>query len=297
MLDAMNGVLLVLIVQVIVAIGLAVYASSKASGRRSAASLADAKADARRVIERLGGQVLNLTGTDDASKQAMADASERFTAASSAIDQATTARQALLAKESALEGLYYVRAARTAMFSNLQPIIALVVAIPDALATRQAIVYARARNPRVEVVARAHSEAEEVELRQLGAMRIVVAERELGNQLVRHALRRFGVSAVRGVVSLAAVLLIVAALWAPPAPAQEVPELRITSTNYIAIDADTDVLDCTYNNQLQIGALKINKNSTKGNGTSAVANAVAGNACSGPRPSPWPTSSALFSIP
>ncbi len=71
---------------------------------------------------------------------------------------------------------------------------ALVVAIPDALATRQAIVYARARNPRVEVVARAHSEAEEVELRQLGAMRIVVAERELGNQLVRHALRRFGVS-------------------------------------------------------------------------------------------------------
>ena len=72
--------------------------------------------------------------------------------------------------------------------------LALVVAIPDALATRQAIVYARARNPRVEVVARAHSEAEEVELRQLGAMRIVVAERELGNQLVRHALRRFGVS-------------------------------------------------------------------------------------------------------
>jgi hypothetical protein len=93
----------------------AVYASAKASGRRSAASLADAKADARRVIERLGGQVLNLTGTDDASKQAMADASERYTAASSAIDQATTARQALLAKESALEGLYYVRAARIAM--------------------------------------------------------------------------------------------------------------------------------------------------------------------------------------
>ena len=67
------------------------------------------------LIERLGGQVLNLTGTDDASKQAMADASERYTAASSQIDQATTARQAALAKESAIEGLYYVRAARTAM--------------------------------------------------------------------------------------------------------------------------------------------------------------------------------------
>jgi hypothetical protein len=45
----------------------------------------------------------------------MADASERFTAAGSQIEQATTARQALLAKESAMEGLYYVRAARVAM--------------------------------------------------------------------------------------------------------------------------------------------------------------------------------------
>src|SRR5258708_22699267 len=111
----MSGVLLVLIIVVSAAIGLAVYSSSKASGRRNAASLADAKADARRLIERLGGQVLNLTGTDDASKQGMADASERYTAASSQIDQATTARQAALAKESAVEGLYYVRAARTAM--------------------------------------------------------------------------------------------------------------------------------------------------------------------------------------
>jgi hypothetical protein len=111
----MNGVLLVLIIVVIAAIALAVYSSSKASGRRNATSLADAKADARRLIERLGGQVLNITGTDDASKQAMADASERYTAASSQIDQATTPRQAVLAKESAIEGLYYVRAARTAM--------------------------------------------------------------------------------------------------------------------------------------------------------------------------------------
>jgi uncharacterized membrane protein YgcG len=111
----MNGVLLVLIIVVVGAIGLAVYSSSKASGKRNAASLADAKADARRLIERLGGQVLNLTGNDDASKQAMADASERYTAASSQIDQATTSRQAALAKESAIEGLYYVRAARTAM--------------------------------------------------------------------------------------------------------------------------------------------------------------------------------------
>ena len=111
----MNGALLLLILIVLIGIGVAMYASSRASGRRAESSLADAKADARRVIERLGGQVLNLSGTDDASKQAMADASERYTAASSQIEQATSAKQALLAKESALEGLYYVRAARTAM--------------------------------------------------------------------------------------------------------------------------------------------------------------------------------------
>ncbi|AQA06567.1 hypothetical protein BVC93_20660 [Mycobacterium sp. MS1601] len=111
----MDGFLLLLILVVVGAIGLAVWSSSRNSGRRNEASLADAKADARRVIDRLGGQVINLSGNDDASKQALADASERFTAAGSQIEQATTAKQALLAKESALEGLYYVRAARLAM--------------------------------------------------------------------------------------------------------------------------------------------------------------------------------------
>jgi hypothetical protein len=111
----MNGVLLVLIILVVAAIGLAVWSASRNSASRNAASLADAKADARRAIDRLGGQVINLTGTDDASKQALADASERFNAAGGQIEQATTAKQALLAKESANEGLYYVRAARTAM--------------------------------------------------------------------------------------------------------------------------------------------------------------------------------------
>ena len=111
----MDGFLLVLIIVVVGVIGLLVWSSSRNSASRNAASLADAKADARRTIDRLGGQVINLSGTDDASKQALADASERFNAAGGQIDQATTAKQALLAKESALEGLYYVRAARTAM--------------------------------------------------------------------------------------------------------------------------------------------------------------------------------------
>ncbi|BBX15757.1 hypothetical protein MDUV_06170 [Mycolicibacterium duvalii] len=114
-LNRMDVALLVLLLLVVGAIGFAVYAASKASTRRSAAALSDAKADARRLIERLGGQVFALTGTDEASTQALADASERYTAASSQIEQADTARQAELAKESAVEGLYYIRAARTAM--------------------------------------------------------------------------------------------------------------------------------------------------------------------------------------
>jgi len=71
---------------------------------------------------------------------------------------------------------------------------AMVVCMPDALAARQAVIYARDRNPRIEIVARAHSDAEEADLRRLGAARVVVADRELGNEMIRHALRRFGVS-------------------------------------------------------------------------------------------------------
>lgn len=85
------------------------------ASRAGELSLEDEKAEARRWIDRLGGQVLNLDGTDTASKQAMSDASERFTAAGSQIEQATTPHQAKLAKETALEGLHYVRAAREVM--------------------------------------------------------------------------------------------------------------------------------------------------------------------------------------
>jgi len=70
----------------------------------------------------------------------------------------------------------------------------LVVAISDALATLQAVEYAVRHNSRLAVVARAHSSAEEADLRRAGAMHVVVAQRELGNELIRHALRRFGVS-------------------------------------------------------------------------------------------------------
>jgi hypothetical protein len=77
--------------------------------------LNDARADARRWVERLGGQVLALTGTDPASKQALADAAERYTAAGAQMDQVSSVAQARQVTETAYEGLYYVRAARTTM--------------------------------------------------------------------------------------------------------------------------------------------------------------------------------------
>ena len=89
--------------------------SQKRREEREAQQLADAQADARRWIERLGGQVMQISGTDSASQQAMADASERFTAANSAISRATTAKQASLARESALQGMHYESATREMM--------------------------------------------------------------------------------------------------------------------------------------------------------------------------------------
>ncbi|MEV6597324.1 hypothetical protein AB0M36_10725 [Actinoplanes sp. NPDC051346] len=75
----------------------------------------DARAEAQRWYERLGGQVLNLHGDDPATRQALADAGERYNAAGGQLQQAKTVKQCELARESALEGLAYVRAARTAM--------------------------------------------------------------------------------------------------------------------------------------------------------------------------------------
>jgi hypothetical protein len=101
-----------LVVLAIVAGGVWLIRQQQATKTRE---LDDAKSDARRWVERLGGQVLNLVGTNDAAKQAIADAAERYNAAGSQLDQMRSAAQARGVTETAYEGLYYVRAARTAM--------------------------------------------------------------------------------------------------------------------------------------------------------------------------------------
>ncbi|GAA1231539.1 hypothetical protein [Pseudonocardia alaniniphila] len=109
----MAGTILTVVVLVLIVAGAVWLIRQRAATRER--ELEDAKSEARRWVERLGGQVLNLVGTDEASKQALADAAERYNAAGSQLDQAKTNAQARHVTETAYEGLYYVRAARTAM--------------------------------------------------------------------------------------------------------------------------------------------------------------------------------------
>jgi hypothetical protein len=107
------GTILTIVVIALIVVGFAWLIRQRNAAQ--ARELEDAKSESRRWVERLGGQVLNLVGTDDASKQALADASERYNAAGSQMEQARSVAQARQVTETAREGLYYVRAARTAM--------------------------------------------------------------------------------------------------------------------------------------------------------------------------------------
>ncbi|GGL02761.1 hypothetical protein [Nocardia jinanensis] len=112
-----------LIAAAVVLVAIILVWRSRQTRERAALELADALAEARRVNERLGGQIYSLTGSNTAAQQALADAAERHIAAGSQVDQAGTPVQARLAKETAIEGLYYIRAARTAMDMDPGPVV------------------------------------------------------------------------------------------------------------------------------------------------------------------------------
>ena len=69
----------------------------------------------------------------------------------------------------------------------------LVIAIPDALATRRIVDQARQMNPRIEIVARTHSEPERLILQERGVSETVIGELELAIEMTRFTLHRFGV--------------------------------------------------------------------------------------------------------
>jgi hypothetical protein len=103
-----------LVLLVVLVVGAVVWFRNESAKRRQR-ELGDARAEAQRWYERLGGQVMQLHGEDPAVRQALADAGERYTAAGSQLEQSRTARQFELARETSLEGLAYIRAARIAM--------------------------------------------------------------------------------------------------------------------------------------------------------------------------------------
>jgi hypothetical protein len=109
----MEGVLLILVI--ILAVAVVIMVTRRNGAARQQSRLEDARADAQRWYERLGGQVMNLHADDPAARQALADASERYNAAGGQLQSANSVRQFELARESALEGLAYARAARIAM--------------------------------------------------------------------------------------------------------------------------------------------------------------------------------------
>jgi len=112
-----------LFLPVLVIGGLAVFALSffrRRGGRRKQTD--SLKADAQRWYERLGGEVLNLSAGDNVSaRQALADASERYNAAGSALSGARSDADYAAARDTALEGLHFARAARTSLGIDAGP--------------------------------------------------------------------------------------------------------------------------------------------------------------------------------
>jgi len=69
--------------------------------------------------------------------------------------------------------------------TNLPQAQALVVAIPEAFEAGQTVEQARALNPNLKIIARAHSDAEVEHLMKLGADEVVMGEREIAHGMMR----------------------------------------------------------------------------------------------------------------
>jgi len=80
---------------------------------------------------------------------------------------------------------------------------ALVLAIPDPMALRLALDHARRINPKLDIIARAHSDFELEFLQSRGVSEVVRPETEAGIEIVRHILCRLGMPAaeVAGIIA------------------------------------------------------------------------------------------------
>jgi len=71
----------------------------------------------------------------------------------------------------------------------------LVIAIPDAFEAGQIVQQARAVNPKIEIIARAHSDAEVEHLTSLGANIAIMGEREIARGMIGELDARIGTTA------------------------------------------------------------------------------------------------------
>jgi hypothetical protein len=90
--------------------------------RKKQRELADLRADVVSLYDRLGADVSNIDPKDDtAARQALADASERYTAAGAQLAGADSPARFATARRTALEGLYAARTAREKLGLGLGP--------------------------------------------------------------------------------------------------------------------------------------------------------------------------------
>ena len=118
----MSGLIPVLVLAVVVLVAVSFVVIFRQNHRtqvgREQAELTrtdDARAEARRWIDRLGTEVLSTSGTDAHSTDLVGQASARLTAATTHLGDATSPAQARTARDIALEGLHLMRDARRAM--------------------------------------------------------------------------------------------------------------------------------------------------------------------------------------
>jgi HAMP domain-containing protein len=109
-----TGLIVFLVVAVLLVGGIGMFLWSRR--RRQQRELSDARAAVMPYYDRLAGEVNSIDPRDDATaRQAMADASERFTSAGGQLAAADSVEKYAQARRTTLEGLYAARTARQAL--------------------------------------------------------------------------------------------------------------------------------------------------------------------------------------
>jgi hypothetical protein len=92
------------------------------SRRKTRRQLADARAQVDPYLDRLANELNTLDpGNNEVARQALADASERYTSAGAQLHNATSIARLVAARQTILQGLYATRTARGALGLDLGP--------------------------------------------------------------------------------------------------------------------------------------------------------------------------------